>query len=101
MRLVTYDSNGEWRAGILINEKVVDASVTAKAAGINFKGNDLSNRAIIQLSQAEQSQLENSAQELAKSNGMEDVLLGPPIPDPDKIICLGFELQESCGRSAT
>ena len=41
MRLVTYDSNGEWRAGILINEKVVDASVTAKAADISFKGNEL------------------------------------------------------------
>ena len=90
MRLVTYDSNGEWRAGILINEKVVDASVTAKAVDINFKGNELSNRAIIQLSQAEQSQLEIAARKLANSNGMEDALLGPPIPDPDKIICLGL-----------
>lgn len=90
MRLVTYDSNGEWRAGILINEKVVDASVTAKAVDINFKGNELSNRAIIQLSQAEQSQLEIAARKLANSNGMADALLGPPIPDPDKIICLGL-----------
>ena len=34
--------------------------------------------------------LKIAAQELAKSSGMEDVLLGPPIPNPDKIICLGL-----------
>ena len=79
-----------WRAGILINEKVVDASIAAKTADLGFQDNELSNRTIIQLSRDEQSQLENSAQELAKSSGMEDVLLGPPIPDPDKIICLGL-----------
>jgi len=90
MRLVTYDSNGNWRAGILVDEKVVDASATAKSAGIDFEGGILSNRTIIQLSQAEQSQLEKAAQELAKSNGMDGALLGPPIPDPDKIICLGL-----------
>jgi len=90
MRLVTYDSNGSWRAGILVEEKIVDASAAAKSAAINFEGGVLSNRAIIQLSQVEQSQLERAAQELAKSNGMEGVLLGPPIPDPDKIICLGL-----------
>jgi len=94
MRLVTYDSQKKWRAGILITDKVVDASAAAKAIGINFD-DELSNRAIIQLSQEEQSKLEGAAQELAKSNGtgvhrMGDVLLGPPIPDPNKIICLGL-----------
>ena len=89
MRLVTYDSNGSWRAGILVEERVVDAELAAKSAGINFDGR-VSNRAIIQLSEAEQSQLEKAAQELAKSNGLDGALLGPPIPDPDKIICLGL-----------
>ena len=41
MRLVTYDSNGEWHAGIFIDEKVVDASVAAKAADISFDGDEL------------------------------------------------------------
>ncbi len=90
MRLVTYDSNGAWRAGILVGDKVVDASSAANTAGVNFDGGEISNRMIVQLSQAERSRLENAAQELAKSNGMNDVLLGPPIPDPDKIICLGL-----------
>jgi len=89
MRLVTYESNGKWWAGIQIGSKVIDASAAVNTAGINFDG-EVSNRAIIRLSQSEQSQLENAAHELAKSSGMEDVLLGPPIPDPDKIICLGL-----------
>jgi 2-keto-4-pentenoate hydratase/2-oxohepta-3-ene-1,7-dioic acid hydratase in catechol pathway len=90
MRLVMYELNGKWRAGILVDNKVVDASTTAKQANIHIDGNEMSNRAIIQLSQAEQSQLEKAAQELAKSKGMDNILLGPPIPDPDKIICLGL-----------
>ena len=89
MRLVTYDSNGGWHAGILVGDKVVDAELAAKSAGIDFQGS-VSNRAIIQLSHAEQSQLEKALQELAESNGIRGVLLGPPIPDPDKIICLGL-----------
>jgi len=90
MRLVTYESNSSWCAGIQVDDKVVDALVAAKTAGINFEDSMHSTRAIIQLSQAEQSQLGKAAQELAKSNGMEDVFLGPPVPDPDKIICLGL-----------
>jgi len=90
MRLVTYDLNGVWRAGVMVGDKVVDAASVAKTAGVNFANGEISNRAIIQLSQTEQSQFETAAQELAKSNGMVGVLLGPPIPDPDKIICLGL-----------
>jgi len=92
MRLVTYESNSHWRAGILIEDKIVDASDAAEAININFDGGEISNRAIIQLSQTDQSNLETAAQELAKSksNGMDNVLLGPPIPDPYKIICLGL-----------
>jgi len=95
MRLVTYESNGNWRAGVVVENRIVDASAAAKAANINFDGNEISNRAIIQLSQAGQSQLEEAARDLAKSSGAEvyrtdNVLLGPPISDPDKIICLGL-----------
>jgi 2-keto-4-pentenoate hydratase/2-oxohepta-3-ene-1,7-dioic acid hydratase in catechol pathway len=90
MRLVTYEANGKWRSGIRLDDKVVDSAAAAKTAGMNFDGSEISNRIIIQLSQAEQSGLESAARELAKSNGMDNVLLGPPIPDPDKIICLGL-----------
>jgi 2-keto-4-pentenoate hydratase/2-oxohepta-3-ene-1,7-dioic acid hydratase in catechol pathway len=95
MRLVTYDSQRKWRAGIIVKDKVIDASLAAQTAGIHLGSGEISNRAIIQLSRVEQSKLEETARELAGSNkgevlSMKEVLLGPPIPDPDKIICLGL-----------
>lgn len=95
MRLVTYEQKGNWRAGIMINGNIVDASAATKNANIDFDGSEISNRGILGLGQDEQSQLEKVARELAESNEigvyrMEDILLGPPIPDPDKIICLGL-----------
>jgi len=95
MRLVTYKSNVNWHTGILAEDKVINAKSVAKTVGIDFANGRATNRAIIQLSQDEQSQLEIAAQKHAKLSITEvhyvnDVLLGPPIPDPDKIICLGL-----------
>lgn len=95
MRLVTFDFSGAWRAGVLISDFVVDAAAAAKAAGIPLEGGSISNRAIIQLAAGEQSKLENAAQDLAQSqqagvHRVGDAQLGPPISDPDKIICLGL-----------
>ena len=95
MHLVTYEQNGNWRAGIVINNNVVDAPAVAKVANIEFDGKEISNRVIVGLSPGQQSQLEKTARKLAESNDtavhrMEDVRLGPPIPDPDKIISLGL-----------
>ena len=95
MRLVTYDSQRKWRSGITVENKIVDAAIAAKAANIHVDADEISNRMIIQLSPDEQEQLAQAARELARLENqdsylMENVYLGPPIPDPDKIICLGL-----------
>jgi 2-keto-4-pentenoate hydratase/2-oxohepta-3-ene-1,7-dioic acid hydratase in catechol pathway len=97
MRLVTYLSNGKWTAGIAVEDKVVDSSATLEATNIILDTNWISNRDIIQVPPEQQSQLEEAAQTLAKSSASstdvfltKDILLGAPIPDPDKIICLGL-----------
>lgn len=95
MRLVTYDLQRKWRSGIAIENKIVDATITAKAANVHMDAGEISNRAIIQLAPDEQEQLAQAARELARLENhntylMENVHLGPPIPDPDKIICLGL-----------
>ncbi len=99
MRLVTYDSMGTWRSGVLIKEWVVDSLFAAKAANLtgDVETHWLSNRHIIQLTPSKLSKLEESAVSLASSNPShptvhptENIRLGPPIPDPDKIICLGL-----------
>lgn len=89
MRLVTYDFEGGWRAGIAIEDKVVDASSAARTAGIT-------NRDIIRMTPDKQAGLESAARKLANSAPadevqlIEDLRLGPPVPDPEKIICLGL-----------
>lgn len=95
MRLVTYKSQNKWQAGVLIEDKVVDALLAMKTANIKFNSDEISNRTIIQLNKTDQIQIETTAQELANSKNekvysLNDVLLGVPIPDPDKIICLGL-----------
>ena len=97
MRLVTYDSNGRWRAGIIVDEDVVDSSIAAMAADIDFDSEWISNRQIIQLNEKQWSKFEQAAWDVANARNSElDVFpietarLGPPIPDPDKIICLGL-----------
>jgi len=79
----------------MIGGEVVDASAAAKVAALNIDSERISNRTIIQWTPEQQSQLEDSARRLADSNPpdvfpLESIRLGPPIPNPDKIICLGL-----------
>ncbi|HSK87631.1 MAG TPA: fumarylacetoacetate hydrolase family protein [Anaerolineales bacterium] len=106
MRLVTYERDGKWQAGIAIEDKVVDSSAAAKAAVMTANADRISNRSIIQLSRERQLQLEETARTLANSSPssvnaflMKDVRLGPPIPDPDKIICLGLNYRSHAEES--
>jgi acylpyruvate hydrolase len=97
MRLVTYESDGHWRAGIIVDEDVVDSSIAAMAADIDFVSEWISNRELIQLSEKQLTRFENAAWDVASARNsdmdvfpIETARLGPPIPDPDKIICLGL-----------
>lgn len=104
MRLVMYESNGQWRPGIAIENKVVNSVAAAEAAYLLMDASSISNRAIIQWAPEQQAQLEQGAFKLADSAQAEvylsgDVLLGPPIPDPDKIICLGLNYRTHAEES--
>jgi len=98
MRLVTYDSEGDWRAGIVIEDKVVDAASAARAVDFNNGGDisGVSNRMVLQAPPENLLQLGQAAYDLASSSSsdgvfhLENLRLGPPITNPDKIICVGF-----------
>jgi len=98
MRLVTYDSKGDWHAGIAIEDKVVDSLAAFRATNMAGEAatSRITNRDILQMSPDKQLQIEQAARNLASafpSHGVhpvDDLHLGPPVPDPDKIICLGF-----------
>lgn len=97
MRLITYESNGHWRAGIIVDEDIVDASIAALAAGIDFDSEWISNRQIVQLNEKQRLKFERAAWDVVSARPsdlavfpIETARLGSPIPDPDKIICLGL-----------
>jgi 2-keto-4-pentenoate hydratase/2-oxohepta-3-ene-1,7-dioic acid hydratase in catechol pathway len=97
MRLVTYESDRKWRAGVIVDDNIVDATTVAITAEIKFPTDWISNCEIIRLNPDQQSEFERAALEIADSPPskldvfpIEEAQLGPPIPDPDKIVCLGL-----------
>lgn len=99
MRLVTYESNGKWNSGIHVGDWVVNSSAAVRqvSPGSQAGGTQPSNRSLIQLSSEQLSGLERAARGLTNEGSdqpdvfrADELLLGPPIPDPDKIICLGL-----------
>ena len=96
MRLVTYKSERDWRAGIVVEEWIIDAIAAAKSAHFPTKQWHTT-RKIIQLPIEQRTAVGHAARALAESPSQvvgvfsqTEVQLGPPIPDPDKIICLGL-----------
>lgn len=107
MRLVTYDGDGTWRAGIVVHGAVVvDARAAARAAGLSVTadggGGDVwtSIRPILGMGAAERDRLQASAGNLARdaapgdTRPRADACLGPPVLDPEKIICLGLNYRD-------
>lgn len=98
MRLVSFGSNGILRPGILVRELVIDASEAARAADL-AGGDKLTSRAILELEPKARARLGEAAQSLAAEPGpgvhfSNEVHLGPPVPDPDKIVCLGLNYRD-------
>jgi len=107
MILVSYRARGSstaWRTGIAHEQAVVDASayLVSHAAGGGGQG-DLSVRALLQ--QGQQALKEVFAwakpQFEARSGllSLDALELGPPVPDPDKIICLGVNYREHAAEA--
>jgi 2-keto-4-pentenoate hydratase/2-oxohepta-3-ene-1,7-dioic acid hydratase in catechol pathway len=100
MQLVTYQSDGNWRAGIALDDRIVDAEAAAAAANLaqDNAADWTSNRYIIQVSSGERAGVETAARGMAVSHSAvhaaDAVRLGPPIVDPEKIICLGLNYRD-------
>jgi 2-keto-4-pentenoate hydratase/2-oxohepta-3-ene-1,7-dioic acid hydratase in catechol pathway len=96
VRLVSYAADGRWRAGILVADRVVDAEAAAREARTGAgEAQWTSTRAIIQASEQELGAVAEAVPELESSAmPLEEVRLGPPIPDPDKILCMGLNYRD-------
>ena len=107
MILVSYRARGSstaWRAGIAHEQAAVDASAYLLSRAKVASGQaDLSVRALLQ--QGQQALKEVFAWAKSQFEARSGLLsldaldMGPPVPDPDKIICLGVNYREHAAEA--
>ena len=92
MYIVSYRKQGPWRAGIALGSLVADAA----ALSTSYPREDgLTVRNLLKEGRAALGDILAGARHAFGSNSndltpLEEVELGPPVPDPEKIICLGL-----------
>jgi 2-keto-4-pentenoate hydratase/2-oxohepta-3-ene-1,7-dioic acid hydratase in catechol pathway len=96
MRLVSYKHNGGWRAGADVAGRVVDLARTAAAADIAGAHRCERVRGALALQPDEFERLAAAVQDGAAAavGALDEVELGPPVPDPEKILCVGLNYYE-------
>jgi 2-keto-4-pentenoate hydratase/2-oxohepta-3-ene-1,7-dioic acid hydratase in catechol pathway len=91
VKLVTYSDHGKWRSGILEREVVRDTAAVARAAGV--ADDCSSNRHVLRAGARLLEALAAHVEE-ADPVPLRELTLGPPIPDPEKIVCLGLNYRD-------
>jgi 2-keto-4-pentenoate hydratase/2-oxohepta-3-ene-1,7-dioic acid hydratase in catechol pathway len=103
MRLASFVARSDagrfdWRAGIAVPGAVVDAVAAAEHAALD--SDQLSStRHLLGLERPVLDGLHQAAADLAGEGGAgvygaDAIRLGPPVPDPEKILCLGLNYQD-------
>jgi 2-keto-4-pentenoate hydratase/2-oxohepta-3-ene-1,7-dioic acid hydratase in catechol pathway len=91
LRLVTYRHDGGWRPGLLDAGGVRDTAAVAAAAGLPLDCS--SNRRVLEAGRDVLAELAGHASRV-EAAALDAVTLGPPVPDPQKIICLGLNYRD-------
>ncbi len=103
MRLVTYGPAFARRPGLVVDNGVLDTAAVAASGGLGSPEDTRwsSNRTVLQggprlLEDIRQAAERYSGEPVAT---FADVSLGPPVTDPDKIICLGLNYRDHAEES--
>lgn len=98
MRIVTYRSERGDRAGVLRDARLVDAWDALAGAGREAIGS-ATVRALLEAGLVED--LAGRIAESPATDGisLDDVSLLPPVPDPDKIICIGLNYRQHAAEA--
>lgn len=104
MRLVTYDKAGAWHSGVLVGDRVVDTAQALGESDAAVLGASADppglNRRLLARTDGTLDRLHAAAQALADgAAALAEVRLGPPIPDPDKFICLGLNYRDHAAET--
>jgi acylpyruvate hydrolase len=107
MRLASYERAGEWAAAVVVADgRLVDAAVAARHAGLDGGGSWASVRGILGESADHLSALADGAEALLGQADAEVVFdagsarLGPPVPDPQKILCVGLNYRAHAAEAS-
>lgn len=103
MRLVTYRASRAWRTGVLVDDVIVDARQVLGRESSSAAG--LCTRQILASSPARLRADAAAAEQAARTGSgvvaeIADVELGPPVPDPEKIFCLGLNYRDHSEETA-
>jgi acylpyruvate hydrolase len=103
MRLATYEHEDVLRPALAVGDRLVDVVAAARRAGLAGAPSTLGSvRSLLTEHGRDLGRLHEAAQELAaagESFARADVRLGPPVPDPDKILCVGLNYREHAGEA--
>ena len=103
IRLASYERDGRWAAALGVpGGRLVDAEAAARSAGLDDGVDWSSVRAIVGQDDARLAALSEAAGGLADEAGVgeADVRLGPPVPDPQKILCIGLNYRAHANEAA-
>jgi acylpyruvate hydrolase len=107
MRLATYDRGGHWTAAVVAPDgRLVDAVAAAGRAGIENGTSCSTVRALVAQPAERLAALQEAAGALADAGDPELVLdaaaarLGPPVPDPQKILCVGLNYRAHAAEAS-
>ena len=98
MMLVSYrhkTSPGGWRAGVVLGERLFPVPGEG-SAGLGVRELLEQGRAALEGAFARARQHHDEEMDLLALDGLE---LGPPVPDPDKILCLGLNYREHAAEA--
>lgn len=106
MRLVTYRAARGWQTGVLVGELVVDAeAVLGRDKPTSNGATSLCTRELLAASESRWRDTSTAAADAAQTGSavvgaLADVELGPPVPDPEKIFCLGLNYRDHSAETA-
>jgi 2-keto-4-pentenoate hydratase/2-oxohepta-3-ene-1,7-dioic acid hydratase in catechol pathway len=102
VRLASYEHDGGWAAAVALPEgRLVDAAAAAREAGLDDGVAWSSVRAIVGQDPDRIQRLRDGADALAaEAMSASDVRLGPPVPNPSKILCVGLNYRAHAAEAS-